>query len=258
MSSIHFFSRGQGSAVVLLHGFCEIGEMWSDFATGLSEEFNVFCPDLPGFGKSPLPKPQISLEETAVMLEEWMEAHSIQNPMIIGHSLGGYVVLALLELMGSKIRGIGLFHSTAFADDAEKKEMRNRTIQFLKKFGAEKFVSSFVPPLFSEKHREEFADEIEKATEQARQSTLEGLIAFTEAMRDRKDRFEVLKNFQGPKLMIVGTEDGAIKIESSRQQVAAFTDYVELEGTGHMGMIEEKERTFEIVREFCKNSVKLN
>ncbi|MGM0943675.1 MAG: alpha/beta fold hydrolase [Bacteroidota bacterium] len=255
MSPIHFFEKGSGQSVILIHGFCEVGAMWEDFAQELSKDFRVLCPDLPGFGKSPLSKPQISLEETAVMLEEWMEEHSIQDPVIIGHSLGGYVALALLELMGSKIRGIGLFHSTAFADDAEKKEMRNRTIQFLKKFGAEKFVSSFVPPLFSEKHRVEFAEEIEKATEQARQSTLEGLIAFTEAMRDRKDRFEVLKNFQGPKLMIAGTEDGAVKIEASRQQKAAFTDYVELAGTGHMGMIEEKERTLALVRNFLIESV---
>ncbi|WP_297336874.1 alpha/beta hydrolase [Algoriphagus sp.] len=255
MSPIHFFEKGSGQSVVLIHGFCEIGAMWEDFAQELSQSFHVLCPDLPGFGKSPLPKPQISLEETAVVLEEWMEAHSIHNPIIIGHSLGGYIALALLELMGNKIKGIGLFHSTAFADDAEKKEMRNRTIQFLKKFGAEKFVSSFVPPLFSEKHREEFADEIEKATQQARQSTLEGLIAFTEAMRDRKDRFEVLNNFQGPKLMIAGTEDGAVKIEASRQQKTAFTDYVELEGTGHMGMIEEKERTLALVRNFLIESI---
>jgi pimeloyl-ACP methyl ester carboxylesterase len=180
-----------------------------------------------------------------------LEENGVENPILIGHSLGGYVALAMLELMGNKIKGIGLFHSTAFADDAEKKEMRNRTILFLKKFGAEKFVSSFVPPLFSEKHRVEFASEIEQATEQAQQSSLEGLIAFTEAMRDRKDRFEVLKNFQGPKLMIAGTEDGAVKIEASRQQKAAFTDYVELAGTGHMGMIEEKERTLKLVKGFC-------
>ncbi|MFC3416284.1 alpha/beta fold hydrolase [Algoriphagus hitonicola] len=254
MSKIHFFTEGTGPAVILIHGYCEIGMMWSDFAKALSEDFQIFCPDLPGFGKSILPHGEISLEETAVVLEEWMEENAIENPIIIGHSLGGYVALALLELMGNKIKGIGLFHSTAFADDAEKKEMRNRAIQFLKKNGVEKFVTSFVPPLFSEAHREEFADAIDLAIEQARQSTLGGLIAFMAAMRDRKDRFEVLKNFQGPKLMIAGTEDGAVKIEASRQQKTAFTDYVELEGTGHMGMIEEKERTLEIVRGFCEKT----
>ncbi|MCS5490709.1 alpha/beta fold hydrolase [Algoriphagus limi] len=251
MSSIHFFEKGFGQPVVLIHGFCEIGAMWEDFAQELSKEFRVLCPDLPGFGKTPLQKDHITLEEVAVFLEEWLEENSVESPVLIGHSLGGYVSLAMLELMGNRVKGIGLFHSTAFADDSEKKAMRNRTIQFLKKFGAEKFVNSFVPPLFSEKHRIEFASEIEKATEQAGQSSLEGLIAFTEAMRDRKDRFEVLKNFHGPKLMIAGTEDGAVKIEASRQQKEAFTDYFELSGTGHMGMIEDKEKTFEIVRGFC-------
>ncbi|WP_100628942.1 alpha/beta fold hydrolase [Algoriphagus formosus] len=255
MSSVYFFEKGSGQPVVLIHGFCEIGAMWEDFTQELSQNFRVVCPDLPGFGNSPISQSHISLEEVAVLLEDFLEENGIQNPILIGHSLGGYVALAMLELMGNKLKGIGLFHSTAFADDAEKKQMRNRTIQFLKKFGAEKFVSSFVPPLFSEKHRAEFASEIEQATEQAKQSSLEGLIAFTEAMRDRKDRYEILKSFQGPKLMIAGTEDGAVKIAASRKQKEAFTHYYELDGTGHMGMIEEKERTLALVRNFLIESV---
>ncbi|MDF2156463.1 alpha/beta hydrolase [Algoriphagus sp. CAU 1675] len=255
MASVHFFEKGQGQPLVLIHGFCEIGVMWADFAEELSRSFRVICPDLPGFGQSPLPQKQISLEETAVILEEWMEENSIHDPILIGHSLGGYVCLALLELMSSKIKGIGLFHSTSFADDLEKKDIRNRTLVFLKKNGVEKFVTSFIPPLFSEEHRSQFQTEIDRAVEQAKQSTLEGLIAFTEAMRDRKDRFEVLKAFSGPKLMIAGTEDGAVRIERSRQQKEAVTDYFELEGTGHMGMIEEKQKSLEIIRDFClKNS----
>lgn len=251
MSSIHFFEKGSGQPVVLIHGFCEIGAMWEDFAQELSQDFRVLCCDLPGFGKTPLFQAHISLEEVAVLLEEWLEENGVENPIIIGHSLGGYVALAMLELMGSRIKGIGLFHSTAFADDKEKKAMRNRAIRFLKKNGVDKFVTSFVPPLFSEAHRIQFKYEIDRAIEQAHQSTLEGLIAFTEAMRDRKNRFEVLKSFQGPKLMIAGTEDGAVKIEASRRQKEAFTDYFELEGTGHMGMIEERDKTLGILRFFC-------
>ncbi len=255
MSSVHFFEKGQGQPLVFIHGFCEIGAMWTDFSEELSKDFRVVCPDLPGFGQSALPQKQLSLEETAVILEEWMEKNSIDSPILIGHSLGGYVSLALLELMGSRIKGIALFHSTSFADDLEKKDMRNRTIVFLKKNGVEKFVTSFIPPLFSEEHRNQFQAEIGRAVEQAKQSTLNGLIAFTEAIRDRKDQFEVLKAFSGPKLMIAGTEDGAVMIERSRQQKEAVTDYFELEGTGHMGMIEEKQKSLEIIRDFClKNS----
>jgi pimeloyl-ACP methyl ester carboxylesterase len=252
---IYFFEKGSGQPLVFLHGFCESGRMWNSFAEELSVHFRVICPDLPGFGDSPIFGEQITLEEVAVQLEEWMEDNYIQDPIIIGHSLGGYVTLALLELMGSRIKGVGLFHSTAFPDDEEKKGMRNRSITFLKKFGVEKFVTSFVPPLFPESRREELASEIQAAIEDAKRSSLEGLIAFAGAMRDRKDRVEVLRNFSGPKLLIAGTEDGAVKIEASRAQKDAFSQYVELHGVGHMGMVEERENTLDVVREFCSNAL---
>ncbi|SFU08083.1 Pimeloyl-ACP methyl ester carboxylesterase [Algoriphagus locisalis] len=251
MSSISFFEKGEGQPIVLIHGFCEIGEMWADFADALSNQFRVICPDLPGCGNSPLSLSQNSLEEVAVQLEEWMEENSIHDPIVIGHSLGGYVTLALLELMGDKLQAVGLFHSTAFADDEEKKEMRDRTVIFLKKHGVDKFVTSFVPPLFPEERREELDSEINLAIEQAKRCTLDGLITYTKAMRDRKDRFEVLKNFSGSKLMIAGMLDGAVKIDASRKHKEAVTDYFELENTGHVGMIERKEESLKIVREFC-------
>ncbi len=248
---IHFFKKGSGQPLVLLHGFCESGRMWNYFADELSDYFRVICPDLPGFGDSPIAGDKITLEEVAVQLEEWMAENQIQDPIVIGHSLGGYVALALLELMGSRLKAIGLFHSTAFPDDEEKKGMRNRTIIFLQKNGVEKFVTSFVPPLFPENRREELASEIQAAIEDARRASLDGLIAFAGAMRDRKDRVEILRNYAGPKLLIAGTEDGAVKIEASRAQQDAFSHYIELQGVGHMGMVEEREKTVEVVREFC-------
>jgi pimeloyl-ACP methyl ester carboxylesterase len=255
MSDIHFFEKGTGQPLVLIHGFCETARMWTDFADRLSDEFRVICPDLPGIGDSPISGDQISLEEVAVILEEWMETNNIQNPIVIGHSLGGYVTLALLELMGSRLKAVGLFHSSAFADAADKKDTRNRAIVFLKKNGVDKFVTSFVPPLFPEDRREELGQEIDQAIEDAKRSTLDGLVAFTGAMRDRKDRLEVLKNYSGPKLLIAGTEDGAVKLEASRAQKHAFSHYYELEGVGHMGMIEQKEETLRIVREFALSSL---
>ena len=253
---IHFFGKGKGQPVVLIHGFCEISEMWLSFAEELSSDFRVICPDLPGFGKSPIDSDQVTLEEVAVLLEEWMTENQISNPIVIGHSLGGYVALALLELMGSKMKAIGLFHSTAFPDDQEKKEMRDRTVIFLMKNGVDKFVTTFVPQLFPEPRRDELQTQIDFAIKQAKDSTLEGLIAFTRAMRDRKDRLEILENFSGQKLLIAGTLDGAVKIEASRAQKEAFTDYFELQETGHMGMVERKNETLGIVRNFCLNSIR--
>ena len=249
---LHFFEKGQGPALLFLHGFCESGEMWRHLADSLSTQYRVLCPDLPGFGASPITHPITCLEDVAEQLEVWIDAHKIKNPIVLGHSLGGYVALALLERMGDRIQAIGLLHSTAFADDLEKKEMRNRVLTFLKKHGAAKFVSSFVPQLFPEHRREELADAMAHAIEDGQRSSLEGLLAYTVAMRDRKDRLAILEQFVGPKLLLAGTVDGAVKIESSRAQQQYFTHYIELEGVGHLGMVEEKEKTLAVVEDFVR------
>ena len=252
---LHFFEKGQGHPLLFLHGFCESGEMWRYFADSLSTQYRVICPDLPGFGDSVLTHPIQSLEEVAEQLESWLQELQIQNPIVLGHSLGGYVALALLERMGDQIQAIGLLHSTAYADDLEKKGMRNRVLTFLNKHGAVKFVTSFVPQLFPEHRRIELAEAMALAIEDGKRSSLEGLLAYTVAMRDRKDRMEVLQQFAGPKLLLAGILDESVKIESSRAQQGAYTHYIELEGVGHLGMVEEKEKTLALVESFVKEAL---
>lgn len=249
---LYFFEKGQGPSLVFLHGFCESGEMWRQLADSLSTQYRVICPDLPGFGSSPITHPITCLEDIAEQLQEWMDVHQIKDPIVLGHSLGGYVALALLERMGNRIKAIGLLHSTAFGDDEEKKEMRNRTLTFLKKHGAAKFVTSFVPQLFPEHRRIELVEELANAIEDGKRSSLEGLLAYTVAMRDRKERLAILEQFVGPKLLLAGTLDGAVKIESSRAQQKGFTHYIELEDVGHLGMVEEKEQTLAVLQNFFR------
>jgi pimeloyl-ACP methyl ester carboxylesterase len=247
---IAFSKNGSGQALILIHGFCESKEMWKTFSEHLSTSYQVFCPDLPGFGESPLGQTEISLEEVAVRLQEWMEENQIQNPIVIGHSLGGYVILALAELIGTELKAIGLFHSSALSDDEEKKKTRNKTIDFVKKHGVDKFIESFVPPLFSDKHLAEHSEKIEELIVLGKKSSKKGLLAFIAAMRDRKDRMEVWKTFQGPKLMIAGEFDVAVKLEASRLHKPFSTQYYELKGVGHMGMFEAEKESLELVKSF--------
>jgi pimeloyl-ACP methyl ester carboxylesterase len=227
--------------------------MWKTFSVHLSNSHTVYCLDLPGFGESLLTSSQLNLEEVAVTLHDWMEEHKIQKPIIIGHSLGGYVVLAMAELMGSELGGIGLFHSTAFADDQEKKHTRNKTITFIKKHGVEKFIESFVPPLFAAQYQEKLEIEIATLIEYGKKTAKKTVIAYIEAMRDRKDRFEVWKTFGGAKLMISGTLDQAVRIEASKFHQPFSTTYHELEEVGHMGMFEAEEDCLAIIKAFLSH-----
>ena len=253
MSHIHFYKEGKGPAVILIHGFCESGEMWRDYSSSISSTHTCYSIDLPGFGLSPLSQKQITIEEIAIELSDWMSDQKIESPILIGHSLGGYVALALLEFLGSEIKGIGLFNSTSFGDSIEKKAMRDRAFGFIEKFGVGKFVDSFVPQLFPSPRRVELEQDIIKAVKDAHRSSLQGLLAYTYAMRERRDRSLLLRDFEGKKLMICGTEDSSIPIEDSRKQEAFVTDYHEIKDMGHMGMIEKKENCLEILLKFLSD-----
>lgn len=246
----NFTKTGQGQPLILIHGFCESKEMWREMSEALSGNHTVFAIDLPGFGDNPVPEWDISMESLAADIAGWVEKERIESPIVIGHSLGGYVTLALAELLGLGLKGIGLFHSTALPDDEEKKHTRNKVITFLEKNGIDPFLESFVPGLFAPAKAVHLESRIQWLIREGKRSSTAALIAYTAAMRERKDRMEVWKNFPGKKLLISGRLDNAVKIENSRQ-LQPFADiYLELEGAAHMGMFEEPEKCLEAIREF--------
>jgi pimeloyl-ACP methyl ester carboxylesterase len=252
MSQLSYNDNGAGNILVLLHGFCESKAVWKDFEPSLSKKFRVICPDLPGFGESPLNKTNISIEYYAEVIHDLLKELNISKCTLIGHSLGGYVALAFAEKYPSLLNGLGLFQSTAFPDSEEKKEGRNKTIKFLEKHGVKMFAESFVAPLFYQQNREKLQKDIDFMTSIATGSSLNGVIEATKAMRDRKDRIHVLKNINVPVLFIAGQEDTVIPLEKTLEQCALPNDsHVHfLSGTGHMGMFERKKETIKIVEGF--------
>src|SRR5689334_9266912 len=118
MSSVYHRTMGEGKPVVLLHGFCESNQIWGVFANLLAQRCHLIIPDLPGFGKSELLRGSFSLDDVGRTLWQWLDSISVKNPVIVGHSLGGYVTLAMTDQRPDDIAGFSLFHSTAKADTA--------------------------------------------------------------------------------------------------------------------------------------------
>ncbi|MFC4870342.1 alpha/beta fold hydrolase [Negadavirga shengliensis] len=255
MLDIAYTDMGQGGPVVLIHGFCETKEIWADFQKALSGSHRVVCPDLPGFGESPLPKTSFDLEYIASKLYDWMKAIGLRSPTVIGHSLGGYVALALAKKAGDELHALGLFHSTAFADSEEKKESRNKTIAFLEKNGTKPFVKSFIPQLFAFPQLEQHKARIDGLVDIGLKIPVDTLIAYTKAMRDRKDHMDVLQAFPGKKFLIAGRLDPAIPIEASSAHKVVVDEYLELPDAAHMGMFEVETDTLTFIRRFLQPPV---
>ncbi len=242
MDPIFFKDQGKGFPIVLLHGFCEAHQIWDGFAEELAKDFRVITPDLPGFGQSQLPPQPFTIDDIGDQLIAWLSKLKINNPVIIGHSLGGYVALAMAQKDAGSLSGLGLFHSTAFADSEEKKLNRDKTIDFVEKFGVPPFVETFVPGLFYQKDN----PYMDFVRDMALTTPLKTLINYSKAMRDRPSREEFLISFQGNVLVAAGTHDSIIPFSMS-QQVSALapnTMFCPLKNTGHMGMFESPTDSF--------------
>jgi pimeloyl-ACP methyl ester carboxylesterase len=259
MPEIAHSSLGEGKPLILIHGFCETKELWEDFQATMSNSFQVICPDLPGFGESPLPRGgALNLDIVAEHLMKWWDNLGIKDPIVVGHSLGGYVALAMLAKAPEKIKAMGLFHSTAFSDDEAKKKARDKTVKFVENYGTAPFVENFIPQLFPQDQHERQKDVINKLVQNGMDTPMETIVAYALAMRDRPDRVEVLKNFSGKKCFIAGEFDTAVSITASRKHQDLVDDYLELKQCGHMGMFEKPNETLVFLQQFVARASRQN
>ena len=247
---IHYTVSGTGVPVLLLHGFGEDGKIWHRQVPELEKCCRLIIPDLPGSGNSEL-LPNASIEDDAAAMKCLLEMEG--NPAIVlGHSMGGYVALALAEKNPGCLAALGLVHSTAYADTPERKEMRLKAMDFIRNKGAFPFLKNSTPGMFSPAAQENLKQDIQQLTEWNRSFTAEALCQYYQAMMERPDRTAVLKNFKGPVLMIIGELDQAVPFACSLAQchLPRQSHVHILRHSAHMGMWEEAEKMSEILSDF--------
>ena len=251
-TKIHFSSEGDGPAVVLLHGFLEDLTMWDQLAPDLARDHQVIRIDLLGHGKSKNTGPVHEMEEQAHMVRSVLSELGIHKYIVIGHSMGGYVALAIAELYPGEITGLALMNSTSLADTPEKQINRDRAIQAVKQ-NHRSFVRIAIPGLFAPGNREKFSKEIKALTQISLSMDPQGITASLEGMKIRKDRSDIFKGITVPKLLIIGEQDPALDLDSLLPQgqypgveTVVFKD-------GHMSHIENRSELLASFLQFLKD-----
>jgi esterase len=85
---------GEGNPVLILHGLFGMSDNWVSIAKKLGENYEVFVPDLRNHGQSPH-SDIFDYDSMTNDILEFIEYHNIRNPFLIGHSMGGKVVMKL-------------------------------------------------------------------------------------------------------------------------------------------------------------------
>ncbi len=242
---------GKGRSVVLVHGFGEDSRIWKQQVNYLQDKYQIITPDLPGSGQSGIIN-DMSIEGLADAIYTILQSEKIEECVLIGHSMGGYITLAFAEKYPTLLKGFGLFHSTAYADSEEKKATRLKGIDFINKHGAFQFLKTSTPNLFSPTTKETQPSLIEEHLNSLAYFQNEALVAYYYAMINRPDRTKILKESKVPVLFILGVHDVAVPIQDGLQQCyLPSVSYVQLlEQSGHMGMYEEPEKSNQTLEEF--------
>ena len=108
---INLVTGGEGSPVLLLHGYPETHAMWHKVAPELARDYTVVCPDLRGYGDSSKPKglpdhSNYSKRAMALDMVEVMEALGYIKFDVVGHDRGGRVAHRLARDHGRRVRTI--------------------------------------------------------------------------------------------------------------------------------------------------------
>jgi len=248
---IFYRSIGSGDPVMLVHGFGEDGNVWDKQVEYLKDRYHLIVPDLPGSGKSEMIN-DMSMEGMAEVLHTIIHEENIDRCTVIGHSMGGYITLALVESYWNHVNAFGLFHSSAFPDTEEKKQTRKKGIEFIRQHGAFEFLKTSTPNLFSSNSKLQIPDSIDEFIKSLKGFTPEALISYYEAMMDRRERTSILKNTGNSVLFIAGEHDVAVPLNDMLKQchLPEKSYFHVLKKSGHMGMMEETENANRILEEF--------
>lgn len=107
---IHYLDQGQGPTIVMIHG---LGGQMQNFSHSLLErltgEFRVILVDRPGSGYSTRPRgASASLKAQGDTLAAFIHALNLDHPLLVGHSFGGAVALAVALDHPDKVGALGL------------------------------------------------------------------------------------------------------------------------------------------------------
>lgn len=250
---LHLCDSEQGEkCVVLLHGYLESMLVWEDFIPALYKQVRVVTLDLPGHGISVVQGDCHTMEYLADVVAEAMTALGVERFTVVGHSMGGYVALTLTERHPDRLEGVVLLSSTPNPDTEAKKENRRREIALIQS-GKKETLARMTPSVgFAADNRKRMQDYIADLQEMVLITEDEGIIALLNGMMERKDQNEMLQKSAVPQLFILGRKDEYITQEVATAMVENHPQakVVWLAESGHMGFLEEPERTAEALLDF--------
>jgi len=236
-----YVRRGKGTPLVLIHGYPLDHTSWNEVASLLENNFDLILPDLRGFGQSTTVETPYTISDMADDLASLLDHLEVEKAALAGHSMGGYVALAFAKKYPQRVSGLGLVSSQAVADSPEGKDRRYQTAADVVEKGVNIVAEAMTPKLSTDASVQAFVRDV--IVKQSKSSVIGAL----KAMAERENLMSHLSSVKFPVVLIHGNADVLIPIERAKEikTVLPSAQLVELQGAGHMPMMEFARETAE-------------
>lgn len=246
--------RGDGPAILFVHGYPFDRTIWRDQIDALDGHRRI-APDLRGMGESDAPDLGYGMAIYADDLAALLDTLGVDEVVLCGLSMGGYVIFEFLRRWRSRVRGLILIDTRAEADGAEARRARDAAAATARESGAEAVAEAMLPKVLSAATLEHDPDAAERIRRIMAATPVAGMVGALAAMRDRHDSTGLLPTLAGlPTLVMVGEDDTVTPPDSARRMAAAIPGarLVVVPGAAHVPPVEQPAETTTAIREFLR------
>lgn len=250
--SVHYRIEGQGpQTLVLLHGFLQSLDIWTPYVLTYMHHMRVVTIDLPGHGQSQCLAKVHTMELMARTVKTVLDHAGVNQCVMVGHSMGGYVASEFAHLYPYTLRGLGLVSSHVLPDTPEHRESRQAACRQVMENRAS-YIVGYIPNLFLPANRTALSQDIDDLCGQCLETNAEAIVAAQQGMMQRHPRIDVLQHLEVPILFIYGKHDPRIQLDLALAQAAEarHAEILLLEGAAHMPLMEQREYVKPRIRNF--------
>lgn len=242
---IAYGDHGMGLPVIFLHAFPLNRTMWEGDIAGLLNEqrYRLVSLDWRGFGESDAPgEGEIStMDMLAGDVEALMDHLGIEQAVLCGLSMGGYVAFACLRHFPQRIAGLILADTRPAADPPDRQANREEVARIAETQGSEAIADLQLPRLISDYTREHEPLLETRIRQMINAATQSGIAAASRGMARRADASDLLAGIRCPTLVIAGQDDALIPFSETQSYAEriAGAQCVIIPNAGHLSNLEQ-------------------
>jgi len=247
--------RGEGPAILFVHGYPLDRTIWRAQMDGL-EEFKKVAPDLRGMGQSDAPDLGYGMNIYAADLAALLDALNIDEVILCGLSMGGYIAFEFLRQWRDRVRGLVLMDTRAGADTPEGRRARDSAAASAREGGAEAIAEAMIPKLLAPSTLAEHPEIVERVRGMIVRTPVAGIVGALSAMRDRAGSEALLPTLAGlPTLVMVGETDTLTPPDQARAMAQSIpgAQLTVVSGAGHLPPVERPDEVTRILRDFVES-----